>query len=963
MPENPTNTAYTYTGAGSLAGTYHVQYYAEILPEQKQPNGQPLDSLSYKVYNGVYYVLMPEYSQDNMPTLDAKTIAGLTNTTIRYTVSDANGANLTSASESGRYGALPWEHLLYTRNTVTFTYNMNGHGTAPALVSLKYGQSLTQLDVSVADVEGWEFKGWYKDPTGIQPYDFTGKAGVSKIIVYAKWEPTEVHVTFVDQDGSPLASDGTQTQGVARGGDINFNNLTIGGRVYDSTLNVEGKGAFNGWDWIPIDGAAKQAFPVGGVQIWEDTTLYARWKTTGLSLTYHQDNGTVLYVDQAGSSSGVGGGYNLGTQATARSGDELALQTDGRTFYGWQVQKEGMIYTPGSQITVYGNLHLYPFFGTDADLITVTYNPNFDPDAPADVTRTVVKNSSAQLLGRDTFQRTGWTLLGWTDEEGGTTVKYALSAHHRFGAEDVILYAVWVQNTYTVTYDGNGGTGDAPTDETEYHAGESVTVAEDQGTLEKDDYTFVGWSLSSDNDPSKVITKLEMPAEDVTLYAVWVPEETVVITFEPNGNPYYKRISNPWSISAANPRDKAPDWSGNSGWTFRGWNTNANGSGESYATNLDLPTYTNESVTYYAQWDKPAYTVTFLDWDGVMLSVQNVEYGESAMAPANPSRSGYTFTGWSSRDYINVTGNVTIRATYTPVPQPPVAPPTYPPSPPYPPVYPPVYPPYTPPAPPTTTIIDEPTPLAPGPQLFITDHVAYVIGYDEEDGTRTVRPQRNITRGEVATVFYRVLLDDVRNDNWSETNPFPDVNPEQFFYYPVSVMTEMGILNGYPEGEFRPDANITRAELAKIVAEFARLMNLEPTNDAEFTDISGHWAEVDILHAASVGWLMGDGDGTFRPNDKITRAEFMAIVNRILERAVNREEDLLPDMLRWSDNADVSAWYYFDVQEATNSHVYDRRPGQRPPNLTFEYEHWRSLIENRNWAALEEEWRRINAHS
>jgi hypothetical protein len=238
------------------------------------------------------------------------------------------------------------------------------------------------------------------------------------------------------------------------------------------------------------------------------------------------------------------------------------------------------------------------------------------------------------------------------------------------------------------------------------------------------------------------------------------------------------------------------------------------------------------------------------------------------------------------------------------------------------------------------------------PKLFIAEHTAYVNGYS--DGT--VRPQRNITRAEVVTIFYRVLLDDVRADYWAESNPFSDVSADDWFNYAVSVMSEMKIVNGYSDGTFKPNGNITRAELAVISARFIRLLKLSPTNEPKFSDVAGHWAETDIMLAASVGWLRGDASGAFRPDDQITRAELMALVNRILNRGVESEQDLLADMVRWPDNSDPAIWYYFDVQEATNSHDFYRKSGDYVLNLPFEYEHWTKIIANRDWAKLAELW-------
>jgi hypothetical protein len=247
-----------------------------------------------------------------------------------------------------------------------------------------------------------------------------------------------------------------------------------------------------------------------------------------------------------------------------------------------------------------------------------------------------------------------------------------------------------------------------------------------------------------------------------------------------------------------------------------------------------------------------------------------------------------------------------------------------------------------------------PPPEPPGP--FIDEHIAYIIGYPQGD----VRPGRDITRAEVATVFFRLLTEDQRNANWTQSNSFSDVGAGEWYNTAVSVMSGMGIVNGYPDGTFRPNASIKRAELATIAARFADKMETSQTNNLSFSDIAGHWAEDNINRAASIGWVNGYGDGKFRPDQNITRAEFMTLVNRMLRRVPETGEDLLPsEMIVWSDNANTEIWYYLAVQEATNSHVsqYKDKP---VPGMQFNYEHWIEMLPNPDWAALERTWAAAN---
>ena len=218
------------------------------------------------------------------------------------------------------------------------------------------------------------------------------------------------------------------------------------------------------------------------------------------------------------------------------------------------------------------------------------------------------------------------------------------------------------------------------------------------------------------------------------------------------------------------------------------------------------------------------------------------------------------------------------------------------------------------------------------------DHYAYIVGYPDS----TVRPQNGITRAEVATIFFRLLTDETRNANSTKSNSYSDVAAGAWYNHAVSTLSAMGIVKGDSNGKFNPNAPITRAEFAAIAARFDDKAN---TTAVDFSDIASHWAKNEISAAANNGWINGYTDGTFRPNNKITRAEAMTLVNRVLKRLPETAEDLHNDMIKWSDNSDTSAWYYLAVQEATNSHYYDLKENK--------HEKWSKLRETRDWTELE----------
>ena len=223
------------------------------------------------------------------------------------------------------------------------------------------------------------------------------------------------------------------------------------------------------------------------------------------------------------------------------------------------------------------------------------------------------------------------------------------------------------------------------------------------------------------------------------------------------------------------------------------------------------------------------------------------------------------------------------------------------------------------------------------PELNKEDHIAYVSGYP--DGT--VQPEGYITREEVATIFFRLLTDESRADFITDYNPYPDVASNRWSYYAITTMTNGNLMLGRTGGVFDPGANITRAEFAVVAAQFS---NAQYSGPDKFTDISDHWARDYINRAANEGWIAGYPDGTFGPDRFITRAEVMALVNEVLERAPDADY-MLDNMTVWPDNP-KSAWYYEDVQEATNSHSYVWR------NTQHTSEDWEDFISMRTFNEL-----------
>lgn len=226
--------------------------------------------------------------------------------------------------------------------------------------------------------------------------------------------------------------------------------------------------------------------------------------------------------------------------------------------------------------------------------------------------------------------------------------------------------------------------------------------------------------------------------------------------------------------------------------------------------------------------------------------------------------------------------------------------------------------------------------LAPIPEMLNgEDHYAYLLGY--EDGT--VRPNGSISRAEVATVLFRLLKDDVRMQNLTKDNAYSDVSDTAWYAAAVSTLSKMGVISGYPDDTFRPNAPITRAEFAAMIARFDETAK---SADTPFTDISGHWAENAIGKAYGNGWVEGSSKTVFCPESNLTRAETATLLNRVLHRLPEKESDLLANQIAWPDNPETF-WGYLAIQEATNSHEYERKADGVHETQTVKRE-------NRDWS-------------
>lgn len=333
-----------------------------------------------------------------------------------------------------------------------------------------------------------------------------------------------------------------------------------------------------------------------------------------------------------------------------------------------------------------------------------------------------------------------------------------------------------------------------------------------------------------------------------------------------------------------------PETPTRSGYIFKGWFTNVELTDE-----YDFESAVTTSFTLYAKWEKKqntgtvsgsgggtAYcTIEFKTDDESESTKKKVAYNSKLKKPEDPTKDGYIFEGWYIDEELETPYDFSTRIKKG------------------------------------FTLYAKWRQTNTSGALNTKEHFAYIKGY----GDNTVRPDNYITRAETAEVFFRLLEDGIRDKNLSHENSFTDTDRNAWYNTSVSTLKKLEIVKGITTDLFRPDAYITRGEFAAICARFDN-SDFEVTT--QFSDVAGRWAENEIAEAAAHGWIKGYEDGSFRPDEFITRAEAITLINRMTGRTPQKKEDLHKDMIKWIDNSDENAWYYIAIQEATNGHDYIR---------------------------------------
>ena len=834
-----------------------------------------------------------------------------------------------------------------------------------------------------------KFDGWYRlwdktidqdKPTwtyGENTYvKYTGTvfpAFGSDLKLYGRWLP-EIQVSF-HWAGSVIPVDG-DGQNIAAPSPLSLSLNGDGNCRYKATALTADGFEFDGWY---KDYACTQKFQEDGEVLTANTDLYGRWTRLGTkTVTFKVQNGTWSDGTAEDQTVPVDLRNGLGTLSEDAVPTGMTPDNEHKAPGAWDSRPN----TNTDGISETGN-YVYTYTFPQKDKCTVTYHwlSTENPDSAALPPQATVTEGTTYPV-ETVPDIKGWTFSGWYNKANWTDTDETVSTVTcRDKDQNIDLYGRWTHADCNVTFradyegvtergylDADGqtvSTYTVPYGSTLQNAGKSLPTPVPD---EENKWFFKDWDLKEDSSNNPFYTDpdvLNMPVRsNLTFVAQWWP----VVTFDANGGAWRRDEAMRYAkIQTDTKKVAAASTPVRNGYTFLGWYTDG-GDRANFEDTVRVP------KTLYAHWaknaavtfrivngtwsggaaeDKTVTVVLYPQADGTASGTLDASYVPQIMLPApgyentaggweqtpntdpngitgdvtyvyrfgstgggsssghstrytlhyepnggtaykderyssgtkvtldkTPTRESYTFIGWyADKALTQKITTVTMNSDKT------------------------VYAGWE-----ATGVPDK---------LNGDDHFAYVIGYP--DGK--VHPKGNISRAETATIFFRLLKADIRDGNLTADNDFSDVSDGQWHNKAISTMAKLGIVKGRRADRFDPDASITRAEFAAICARF----NTKPVeNSGSFSDISGHWAENEIERAAAFGWISGYPDGTFRPDARITRAEAMTMINRVLCRMPQSESDLLDSMVTWPDNK-PSDWHYLAVQEATNSHDFNRQ--------------------------------------
>lgn len=741
--------------------------------------------------------------------------------------------------------------------------------------------------------------------------------------------------------------------------------LAANGTKFQGTWEFQGWKRSDTGETVPV---GERSFSMPN----HDLTLTAQWtfKPNTYKVEYNLNGGTgtapaahtsYAYTelngkDGAKTPSGIPFGASVqlkGFPGTAPSEEKY--------FAGWGLTENGPVaYEPGQNVSnaslgITANdttVTLYAIYA-EKQTITVEFQGN-NSQWGAVTTRSGSFTVTDSVAGGDVTSTAepspGYHFVKWTKDGEPVSTDQTLTVHSSdFKKEQAghtfVYVAHFEPNSFTVQYNANGGTGDMESQTFQYAGTKNVYL--NQNAFVRPGYRFLGWSETEDGKGTSYADQakfLGVPADNgatVTLYAQWQAYSPVTIRYTafPDNLGTVTLNKEGQNASAATQETGSPDpareeivgatatatTTAAQGSVFEGW-YDQNGKLLSTERRYEPKTVNGlyEGGSYVAYFHAKQYTLHFdaNGGEGTMGDLTYTHGQDQSLTKCGFTRAGYGFLGWATaadgdvvyhdQQSLSITQDTTLYAVWKQQPnqggsggghhnsggtqeKPDETPPT--------------------------TLND-------------TDHYAYIVGY--EDGT--IRPNGHITRAEAATVFFRLLTDKARDANLTDRSPYPDVSAGAWYNKAVATLSRMGILSGYEDGSFRPNATVTRAEFAAMAARFDT--EAKPV-DTPFTDLTGCWAADEIAKAYGKGWVNGYGDNTFRPNGPITRAEAVTLINRVLRRLPETDKDLLPDERTWPDNPETF-WGYLALQEASNSHLYDRKRDG--------YETQTKLLPPRDWS-------------
>lgn len=716
-----------------------------------------------------------------------------------------------------------------------------------------------------------------------------------------------------------------------------------------------------------------------------DLTLTAQWtfKPNTYKVEYNLNDGTGT-VPEAHTSyaytelNGKDGaekpdGIPFGASLTVQ--DFTGTAPDGTYFAGWGRTPDGPVaYEPGEDVSNASlgitekdaTVTLYAIYAEE-QTITVEFQGN-NPQWGAVTTRsgsfTVTDSVAEKTVTSKAEPSPGYHFVEWTKDGEQVSTDQTLTVHSSdFKKEQAghtfVYVAHFEPNSFTVQYNANGGKGTMDDQTFQYAGTENAYL--NPNAFVCPGYRFLGWSEEADGTGTSYADKAKFQGvthyqgneiinnATITLYARWEKLLDITIDYTPFPEDLGKVTPN--TAQAGEPSEEdlfpqsiytvsetgSPDWrvhkfqgataTPEDGCTFKGWYDQQEhllSTAQSFVPQAGRDNL-YQSGSYVAVFEAQKYNLHFdaNGGEGTMGDLTYTHGQDQSLTKCGFTRAGYDFLGWATeanggvayhdQQSLSITQDTTLYAVWKQQPNQGGSGGGH----------------HT-----SGSGTQEKPDETPPTTLNDTDHYAYIVGY--EDGT--IRPNGHITRAEAATVFFRLLTDEARDANLTDRSPYPDVSAGAWYNKAVATLSRMGILSGYEDGSFRPNATVTRAEFAAMAARFDT--EAKPV-DTPFTDLTGCWAADEIAKAYGKGWVNGYGDNTFRPNGPITRAEAVTLINRVLRRLPETDKDLLPDERTWPDNPETF-WGYLALQEASNSHLYDRKSNG--------YETQTKILPPRDWS-------------